>query len=418
MKPISVLFYIEPVCYRQDPLLHLNWVEWIVRIIRSQPSEARIQFAFASSPYLCQAYEQLMGEFPRCQYPVQTRDLLAPFGFDRHSYGRDLYGSAQEEEINIPLANFFRKVGENFNPDIVISFTQNRYIEKIFAKQRTLFWEVGPLPRYGGALTLFMDPRGHQRTNLLNSETKRILNLPLAQKFFDAAQVCWEQLVMFPIWTNPSSGNAGQWMKEVGQGRPIALLAMQPSDGLTVEGSYEVLAPEAIIMRWMQDLPPTWIATATYHTGQKLPLSVESMLAKEFPAFQILPEDLSVLGSEIMLPHIHGVSTVSSSVGMSALLHGKTVVGYGRSWLNGLSGQSLSQITASPSLTQRERTSLFLFLTNTYCHPLETCLSTPGYVANILRRLMEASDPVELYFDFSEWSPERVKKLLIAEPAS
>lgn len=417
MRPLSVLFYVEPVCYRSDPLFHIGWVDWIARIMQSQPPGAGLLFGFASSPYLSRAHKQRLGKVPCWQYDVNPRDVLAPFAFDRHAYGRDLYGAADDEEINGPLADFLRKVGESFAPDVVISFTQNRYIEKIFAKQRTLFWEVGPLPRHEGKLSFFMDPCGHQQRNLLNGAADRILHLPLDPAYFDAARQCWEQFVLSPLKANSPHGDISSWLDGVRQGHPIALFAMQPPDGLTIEAAYEVLTPEALIMRWMQHLPPSWTAFATYHTGHKLPLAVESMLAEEFPAFRMLPESMAALGSEAMLPYIDAVATISSSVGMTALLHGKAVVSYGRSWLNALTGKSLSEITRAPHLTEQERMSLFLFLTNYYCHPLEDCLATPGYVAGVIRRLVEASNPVELYFDFDAWSPERVRRLLIPAAA-
>jgi len=414
MKPISVLFYIEPVCFRHDPLFLIPCIDWIARIVRMQPA-GEISFGFASSPPLCRGLGEQIGVMPCRRFEINPRDILEPFAFDRHAYGRDLYARADSMKDNAPLIRFFQNIDQNFCPDVIITFSQNRYIESLFAHRRTLFWEMGPLPRQGDGYSFFIDPRSHELSNLLNSEIARIRTLPVSTTTTDTLSACWDRLVTAPAKAHPQAEKIAQWMDEARQGRSVALFAMQPPDWLTYEAGYDSVSPDTVMMRWLNDLPPDWIAIATYHVHFRLPAAAEAMLAEMFPAFKIFPSVLieqAISPSEILLPHIDGVVAISSAVAMTGLLCGKSVIACGRSYLNGFCGNDLRQISTFKPLAKHERMALLMFLTNFYCHPVEDVLSTPGYFAKLIRRLVEAADPITPYFDFSDWSPSRLCKLL------
>jgi len=229
-----------------------------------------------------------------------------------------------------------------------------------------------------------------------------------------ASLSAWDQFATAPALGHPLAGDVAAWLDGLRHGRRVALFALQPCDWLTFEGVYAVTALDNLVMQWLADLPEEWIAVPTYHSvlGAQLSPATERSLSEEFPALKVLPPDLATGLSEILLPHVDAVVTISSSVGMSALLHGKVVVSPARSALASLGGRQVAAISRTPALADTERAGLLAFLSNRYCHPLTDCTEIPGYVTEIARRIVTASDPIGDYFDLRDWSPARLKPLL------
>ena len=419
MNPISVLFYLEPVCFRNDPLFFLHCVELISEIMHAQHGNDMV-FGFASSTFLCKSLRERADDIPHYQFIINPKDILEPFEFNRHAYARNLYAREDCKETNISLVRIFREIDRKYAPDVVVTFSQNIYLETLFGHRRTLFIEMAPLPRYNCGLSVFIDPLGQRLTSILNTQAKRIRELPINQKETNDLLGLWNQIIKIPATEHPTSKKFKSWLDETRCGRSVILFAMQPPDFPTYEAAYEVLPHDAVMMRWLDDLPSSWMAIATYH-HQYLPAGIqatESMLAELFPAFTVMPEELAIsstTASEFLLPHIDAVVTISSAVAMTGLLYGKSAVTYGQSYLSNWCENNLRHLSKTTNLTENERASLLMFLTNTYCHAWSDVLSGPGYFTGFVRRMLESPDPIEPFFDLSTWSFSHAKKILTGQ---
>ncbi|GBO81709.1 hypothetical protein AA0242T_2411 [Acetobacter aceti NRIC 0242] len=411
----NILLYVEPACFRNDPQMLSVWVSWVAQFVRMENAAGggRFNFAIATSPWLCDFFRGTGPETATLQIEVSPRRVLEAFEGDRYRYVRDLYAPASTPPVNQALVDVFEEIRESFNPDLILSYAQNRYIETVFHDKRHVFSEMAPLPRITGQSAFFFDPSGHQTANLLRKEASRLQNIILPKADADEVLALWQHNVRDRCVEAAKTRGLDQWLAGIREeGRPVALLAFQPPDWLTYEGAYETIPLDALLMRWLSDLPSEWLAVATYHPLWRLPPEMEAAIAREFPNFRPIPEDLSVGVSEPLLPFVEAVLTISSSVGMMGLLDGKCVLTYGRSMLDGLSARSPDELSTTPSLTSMQRAAVMAFLSNGYCHDVHDCLDRHGYMGDLWSRIINSKDPGSDYFDFSRWSPKIFGKLL------
>ena len=108
----TILYYIEPAIFRDDPLFLAPWQAYFRAFaLRSQD---RSRAFLASSQSLCALPHDIFDE----TVPIDSRCVLKPFGGDRMLYGRDLFADAGLE--NRPLLEQLRLLDDRLQPDFVI----------------------------------------------------------------------------------------------------------------------------------------------------------------------------------------------------------------------------------------------------------------------------------------------------------
>lgn len=317
---------------------------------------------------------------------------------DRAAYARDLCRPAAVPAENTPLLDTITNAVRRFKPDVIVSFSQNRYLVHASGGLPVLFTEMQPLPRMSGGEGFFLDNRGHQGESLLVSHANAICasHLPpdveadmkrVLDKMFKPNDDDLQEVEAF-----------ADWCRRHANGAPVAMLAMQPPDWITYEGLIdEALAPDGLLMRWLDALPQGWRAVATYHPGFMLPEELETRIAEGMPALIPLPGNWRQGRSELLLPHVDAVVTISSAVGFSALLAGKKVVASKASNLAGFAGSRLADLHSQRPMTLQERTRLLNFLKTKYCHPLHSFLDDPGYFTKTVSAIKNEGQ--NFYFD-------------------
>lgn len=203
-------------------------------------------------------------------------------------------------------------------------------------------------------------------------------------------------------------------VRSIAGDRRVALLVLQPPDWLTWEGCIGGPAPpEALLACWAAALPEGWVGIPIYKVHARLSPALEASLAFAYPKLLTLPSELNGNVAEWVLPVADAVVTVSSSVAGNALIAGKHVVVSGRSPLCNLASTSLEALpTASPSLTRDQRGALLAFLSHRYSFTLAEICHPNGPFPAHLQALLETPDPVEWLLDRSNWTPERLARLI------
>jgi hypothetical protein len=412
MNPKSVLFYIEPACFRNDPTFMRPWIHWISHLISNQQRHAPgWRFSLSSSPALCGLFKEYTQPLPVTTYELSARTVLASSDFNRFDYVKDLYGAGGRQAANTQLLDSLRVICQRESPDLVVSFTENRYLRQGFPNSRLLFCELGPLPRLGVAQTIFMDPCGHQPDSILNLAADRIIDLPVSRHLGDLERV-WNRRVVTAIHAHPHFTGITAWLNALRATRRVALIALQPPDWPTYEGALDAVPVDNVLMRCLHELPEGWIGVPTYHPGYQLPREVEDRIAADFDMVRFPPSSLAVGHSEIFVPSVDGVITISSATGMAGLLHRKPVVTLGRSSIRSLAMTSIGDLAEGRGLDRNQRASLLAFLTHRYCHKLHDWVHTPGYFAAVAHGICGLSDPAEAYLDLDGWSPQKADDLL------
>ena len=203
-------------------------------------------------------------------------------------------------------------------------------------------------------------------------------------------------------------------MEECAAGALIALLVLQPADWLTWEGTLnQVAAPEVVLARWADALPPGWVGIPMHHPDTHLSEALESSLAAAFPNLKPLPPHLSTNTAEWALAAADAVVTVSSTVAASALIAGKHVVVAPRSAFSGLASTSVESLQEpTPSLSRTQRAALLSFLSHRYSLPMASALNAGGSLMAHLEALVAAPDALEWLLDLTDWSPSHLESLI------
>lgn len=407
MQPLRVLIYIEPVSFRDNPTLLYPWVEWLSAMVNSQDKEAlKLSYGLIGSKVICDLFREKSGTNLDEIYFCRQRELLASFNFNRGAYARDLFEIDAAPFENTGLIEFLQFVQYSYNPNIVISFTENKYLRNVFTEARFLFCELAPLPRLTAKRQfLFTDPIGHQSKSLISLAAKDdSLSVHDASGLMDVyTEYMFKQASEHPLISNISG-----WIKEYCGNSKIALIALQPSDWITYDGSYESIPMESILMRCLNELPSDWIAIPSYHPASKLSRATEESIAHEFCNVRFAPHELSFGLSELFLPYIDAVITVSSSVAVSALIMGKVVISLGTAPFKELCTRDIKGIASAIPLDAAARTRILALLSHNYCHSLPDVMNSKNFFGNFLRKYFDEPNPIDL---FCKW-PANLKEQL------
>jgi hypothetical protein len=407
---VNVTFYIEPVIFRENPFLLKPWIEWISRIIIQQNSIG-INFSFVSNIFLCEDLKRNLNGTPCSLKIINQRDILRQFSYNRLQYAKDLFCESITEGKNHKLSEEIVDFLEFFSTDIVISFTQNIYIEEHSKNIKSLFMELGPLPRSNGTLSFFFDSMGHQSNSILNNFARNIKSLPLTFENQRDVLEIWSNYINDVRVSHEVSEKIRIWIDDIRGDKRIVAFALQPPDWLTYEGAWQPFPLDTLLMNWLEELPEDWLAIPLYHPAYELPEDVEASIKKDFPQVRFAPRSLSKGFGEFFLPYIDAVATISSSLGLQAALMGLRLVSYGNSNLRSLGAPSLSQLADIQAFSQQEIASLLAFLSNKYCHKLTDCLNKQNYFYDRILD-MDLKDIKNSYLNLSDWSPNNLSYLL------
>ncbi|MBB3453877.1 hypothetical protein FHT86_002133 [Rhizobium sp. BK313] len=365
-----------------------------------------VSFGFASSQVLCSVFSSRLETRAVYLFNVSSRDILEPYQFDRHEYAQDLFGF--RPGYNDSLCNRLKEIDASFEPDIIISFTQNRYLEALFTG-RVLFWELSPLPRVNSSLSLFMDPFGHQVNSIPNLYKDRIRSLSLSDEQLAGIGNVWHEKIVTPLHCHPLTPEIKEWLSPIQSTKQIALLALQPPDWPTYEAAWRRSEIDQMIMQCTSEMPTDWVLVPIFHPDQSLPEPLCRAIESDFAGIRFPPRDLSSGKSELFLPHVDAVISISSSLSVQGIFHGKKVITLGQSQFSAFTNGSISKLDEISPFPYPTSALMLAFLSNRYSHPLDACLTEPNYVAKAVRTL---AGNIEAYFDFSEWSPSRLAPLL------
>lgn len=217
MIPKRVLFYLEPVTYANSPLRLAGW--WNFFSAFAERSKAYFISQIAASPAIC----SLPSDAFAGKHCLDQIALLRSTNFNRARYSRDLCSGLVFS--NRALISALVQLKKDFDPDIIISVTDNKYLKKVFGR-KVMFMELGPLPRTGIKPSVYVDPYGHQVKSALNWFSRSKWEHPLLPHFAEV----WRERWVEPILEASQSRGIESWLKKVGEGRELLLAALQPSD--------------------------------------------------------------------------------------------------------------------------------------------------------------------------------------------
>lgn len=369
MNAKRVLFYLEPVTYVNSPLRLGGWWNFFSAFARR--SADHFISHVAAAPSICALDSDAFANV----HPINQIDLLKTSNFDRPAYSRDLCRGFSYK--NRPLLKVLQEIKRSLSPDIVISVTDNRYLQKVFGPDRVMFMELGPLPRANMNLSVYVDPYGHQINSAVDRFAKTNWSHPAFADFADI----WLRKWVEPVQQKAESSGLKSWLDGVPANKKIMLAALQPSDWITYEGISSAPDPISVLRQLAANTSAEWVILPQWHSSDAVPSEdLVEELSHLQPNILRVPTDFRIAQSELLLPFIDAITTISSNVAATGAILGKPL---------NILGQSKFKRFSKSSREGHARIDFLAFLSNRYCRSLDDFLNLDGAFAEHILRLRQ-----------------------------
>lgn len=269
-------------------------------------------------------------------YPISGHSCLEPVGFSKRRYCRDVFETEQSPSFNSYLATSLEHCLHDFAPHMVITTSHNSYLAESCLRTNTclLTTEFGPFPRLG-----FPNNRSisfHRHYSRLSPRTSECSDFESDYDRSVLSNVLNRQLLATE--KHPLAQKIKNYCEVLNSKHRLALLALQPPDWITWEGSLaEPYSPTEIVMLALKKMSAD-LLIVNFHPdqgGRVSPSIIAELWLSGLPILRVPPE-FNTATAELFVPHVHEVITVSSNVGFLAYLNGKKLTLLGDSYLNNL----------------------------------------------------------------------------------
>jgi hypothetical protein len=359
--------------YRSNPNLLAGWVSIINDAVAC--SDGLLEAHLASSVNLLRHAES-----ERIQpWPLPSFSLLESSAFDRAAYMRDVcLGKGSSNET---LTECLTSIRAAVDPDIVISWTENAYLKRVFQGATIVFMEFGPVPRTGFVDTIHIDPFGHQIGSVFDAFRDPHWN----EGDENGAIAAWYDHWIKSIEATSEAIKLREWLATLPPGRTRKLIALQPDDWLTYEGTGIATDPISLLAARAAAAGADDVIIPQWHPAQVPPdEDLLEAVCREYPALAVPPEGLRVGYSESLLTQVDEVITVSSNVALAAALLGRRVDVLGQGKFS-----ALSTVGDTPT---PERRDLIPVIAAQLCRPLQDWTRKRGCFVNHLQSAIDWRD--------------------------
>lgn len=379
---MKIAFYLEPVIFRGTPAFLTPHVHWFLAILDALAISRDDSVTLMTNRALADVFGQrFAGKFDAALdiVPLDPGLALDASGGSVRHYARDLYDRPDAPVKNAYLDRAIRDGLARAGADIVICSSENRYLLRHrSALSPQFFIEQSPLPS-GMRGGLYFDPFGHQAHSVLRQHWRDILTASYRRDELEKGAGVIEELERRKEAARSVSGphRAAGFADPA---RDTVMVALQPDDWLSWEGALRTCdRPLDLLLRVARSLPGHTILPTFHKDMQPTGAALRGLRALS-PNIAGLGQEECTDSSEDLLPLLDNVYTVSSSVGITALLYGCTLVSDADSYLSS-AAVTTEQFLAGhrPRLLHDERVRLAAFLKARYNRPISGMTSLGEY---------------------------------------
>ncbi len=401
---MRILIYLEPLWFRGSATFLGGHVEqFILPILRSLSGHSsHLQICIVSNVILSLEFLSKLSTAnirisSASAFTINSTHALADCDFRTDVYAADLLRAPKPIDLSLfrmqggnrLLSKRILQAFQEFNPDIAVTTTQNRYVRQCCDKISIplLSCEFGPLPRAPYPLSRFLSLDGHLSDGPFSSakNLRRTLKKRAANKSDGAYLAKFLEKYHSAISKHEQYNACQDAIKRAACEGSVSMLALQPEDWLTWEGTLtHSQGPAQIILRALGEMSTDRLIV-TFH-----PAPQGHVVGNQFseiwlsnPALLRLPPTIDVNTSEIFLPFVDEVLTVSSNVAMSAFLLGKRIRALGGSFV-----KTLAELTSNGGASVELREEVAQYLHESYCVP-DDVFSSPRDLQALIHAKVE-----------------------------
>lgn len=345
---MRVLFFVEPLVEREDPLWKKGWLDHFVREIAQSLIKEGVGPAELS--VICPA---ALGGLARQVLPearigmIDQPELVPKFGHSSLDIATQWYNGSATPALMDEMARLVKGKVDPFVPDLCITFSPAPFIKLAWPNSKVIHFECGFISRPPFPETVYFDPEGMFRSGSLIRHRERIRNYtPSDDEFGLVSQIRAD----FCASADPSDNPLAEIVQSaLAPFESAILLALQFSNFYAYDANARFSDQYDLLVNTLESVPKN-VAVVVCEHPEHLVLKDESIafLRRQYPNFVWHPLFRAVYGaSHYLMPFVQAVVTVSSSVGLQTLLWKKHLVVVGSSHLDLVcDAHEVSELTA------------------------------------------------------------------------
>ena len=342
-RPPRILFYVEIFTELDRPEFHDAWIAFSAKFMVGMMAGGH-----PSTPETVRLLtNEALGELaPKHGFwgpltsVVKEREFLEIFGTDYLTATVDGYHGKTPEKVLEAAAQCLRRAVDGFEPDLIVTYTTAPWLQRAFPQAVVLHEEYGLFSRPPYPESYYFDPSG----KFANATIARHAAALRAYVADDAEKDMVERIrdlycrAIIPKvspFVNVEAAIRKRW-------KTIMLLPLQYCGHYGFEGTGPYRTQGAVVRDVIERVDPNIAvlvvnhSTAHYH-GTIPPPDLYAYLGKRHENLLFNDSLNNVMhASQYLLAHVDMVATVSSSVGLQAVLWNKPVVALGDSHINAL----------------------------------------------------------------------------------
>lgn len=342
-RPPRILFYVEIFTELDRPQFHDAWIAFSARFMVGMMAAGHPASPDTVRLLTNEALAELAPKHGFWDYltsVVKEREFLEIFGTDYLTATVDGYHGRTDVKVLDAAAACLRRAVDGFEPDLIVTYTTAPWLQRAFPHAVVLHEEYGLFSRPPYPESFYLDPNGKFANAIIarnagalrayaadDAETKMVERI--------RALFCREIIPKVTPFANLEAAIRKRWKK-------IILLPLQYCGHYGFEGTGPYRTQGAVVRDVIERVDPSIAvlvvnhSTAHYH-GTIPPPDLYAYLGKRHENL-LFNDSINMVmhASQYLLAHVDMVATVSSSVGLQAVLWDKPVIALGDSHINAL----------------------------------------------------------------------------------
>ncbi len=362
---MRILFYIEPLVERENPVWKKVWLAHFAKQISTALVSEGLDekdLAFVVPSALVATAQSVLPNIVISS--IDQTELIPRFGSSALAVASKWYLKEASLSALSDMANLVSDRLGNFTPTLCLTFSPAPFLKHAWPNAHVLHMEYGLVSRLPFPETLYFDPRGMFSESILAvyKDDLESWNPPSESRAL-LADLRGRFAASKSLDANPVASIVSQAIEPFDS---AVLLALQFSNFYAYDANATFTDQYDLLVHSLASLPSNVALIVCEHPEYPVlrPETVE-YLRERYPNFIWHPLFRQVYGvSHYLMPFIQGVITVSSSVGLQALLWKKNLAVVGRGHLSAIADThdpgALPKFLGTQWSEQRERTLCWL----------------------------------------------------------
>ena len=377
-RPPRILFYVEIFTELDRPQFHDAWIAFSARFMVGMMAAGHPASPETVRLLTNEALAELApkhGFWDKLTSVVKEREFLEIFGTDYLTATVDGYHGKTDEKVLDAAAQCLRRAVDGFEPDLIVTYTTAPWLQRAFPQAVVLHEEYGLFSRPPYPESFYLDPGG----KFANATIARNAAALRAYAADDAERemverirtlFCREIIPKVTPFANLEAAIRKRW-------KTVMLLPLQYCGHYGFEGTGPYRTQGAVVRDVIERIDPNIAvlvvnhSTAHYH-GTIPPPDLYAYLGRRHENL-LFHDSINMVmhASQYLLAHVDMVATVSSSVGLQAVLWDKPVVALGDSHINALADYTRVEDvpTTAPARPAWDKTGALAWLIRHYYIP-------------------------------------------------